>query len=190
MRAHFFFLSHDLMFHINLSTYIWSYYFWSLNWTYLYSQITWNSLPLSYCLWNKCKLQSVITIDVYEGERASTTGNNKLGTFDLTGIPPAPRGTPAILVTFSLVILSTIHLELKYSLPFQDANGILTVTAKDKATGNQNMITIRNNRGRLDQQTIDRMIRVSDGIIFTYDFELGSRNTINILVNIFRKCCC
>jgi len=86
--------------------------------------------------------QTIITIDIYEGERASTTGNMKLGTFDLTGIPPAPRGTPSILVTFSL-----------------DANGILKVTAEDKATGKQSHVIIRNGRGRLSEEQIRDMIQ-------------------------------
>jgi heat shock protein 1/8 len=67
---------------------------------------------------------------VYEGERAMTKDNNLLGKFELTGIPPAPRGVPQIEVTFDL-----------------DANGILNVTAVDKSTGRENKITITNDKG-------------------------------------------
>jgi len=69
---------------------------------------------------------------VYEGERAMTKDNNLLGKFELTGIPPAPRGVPQIEVTFDL-----------------DANGILNVTAVDKSTGRENKITITNDKGAL-----------------------------------------
>jgi Hsp70 protein len=68
---------------------------------------------------------------VYEGERAMTKDNNLLGKFELSGIPPAPRGVPQIEVTFDL-----------------DANGILNVTAVDKSTGRENKITITNDKGR------------------------------------------
>ncbi|KAG5896792.1 hypothetical protein JTB14_008368 [Gonioctena quinquepunctata] len=70
-----------------------------------------------------------------------TKDNNLLGTFDLTGIPPAPRGVPKIEVTFDL-----------------DANGILNVSAKDTSSGNQRNITIKNDKGRLSQKEIDRML--------------------------------
>lgn len=85
--------------------------------------------------------QPAVTIQVYEGERAMTKDNNRLGTFDLTGIPPAPRGVPKIEVTFNM-----------------DANGILTVSAKDTSSGKEKNITIRNDKGRLSQQDIDRMV--------------------------------
>nr|AFP54305.1 heat shock protein 70c [Paratlanticus ussuriensis] len=85
--------------------------------------------------------QPAVTIQVYEGERAMTKDNNLLGTFDLTGIPPAPRGVPKIEVTFDM-----------------DANGILNVSAKESGTGNSRNITIRNDKGRLSQQEIDRML--------------------------------
>jgi hypothetical protein len=67
---------------------------------------------------------------VYEGERSRTKDNNLLGKFELTGIPPAPRGVPQITVTFDV-----------------DANGILNVSAEDKTTGNKNKITITNDKG-------------------------------------------
>ena len=71
-----------------------------------------------------------MTIHVLQGERDRATGNKSLGQFNLEGIPPAPRGTPQIEVTFDI-----------------DANGILHVTAKDKATGKENKITIKANSG-------------------------------------------
>ena len=86
--------------------------------------------------------QPAVTIQVYEGERKFTKDNNLLGKFDLTGIPPAPCGVPQIEVTFDI-----------------DANGILNVSAKDKSTGKQNQITITNDKGRLSQADIDRMVK-------------------------------
>ncbi|RVE42251.1 hypothetical protein evm_013110, partial [Chilo suppressalis] len=85
--------------------------------------------------------QPAVTIQVYEGERAMTKDNNLLGRFDLTGIPPAPRGVPKIDVTFDL-----------------DANGILNVSAKENSTGREKNIVIKNDRGRLSQAEIDRML--------------------------------
>merc|ERR1712037_547454 len=85
--------------------------------------------------------QPAVTIQVYEGERAMTKDNHNLGKFDLTGIPPAPRGVPQIEVTFDI-----------------DANGILNVSACDKSTGKQNKITITNDKGRLSKEEIERMV--------------------------------
>merc|ERR1712073_13033 len=85
--------------------------------------------------------QPAVTIQVYEGERAMTKDNHLLGKFDLTGIPPAPRGVPQIEVTFDI-----------------DANGILNVSACDKSTGRQNKITITNDKGRLSKEEIERMV--------------------------------
>jgi len=89
--------------------------------------------------------QTAVTIQVYEGERARTKANNLLGTFNLDGIPPAPRGVPQIEVTFDL-----------------DANGILTVTAVDKSTGKSQNIKIKNDKGRLSEAEIKRMVEEAE----------------------------
>ena len=86
--------------------------------------------------------QHTVTIQVYEGERPLTKDNHLLGKFDLTGIPPAPRGVPQIEVTFEI-----------------DANGILQVSAEDKGTGNKEKIVITNDQNRLTPEDIDRMIK-------------------------------
>jgi len=85
--------------------------------------------------------QNTVTIQVYEGERPMTKDNHNLGKFDLTGIPPAPRGVPQIEVTFEI-----------------DANGVLQVSAEDKGAGNKEKITINNDQNRLTPEDIEQMI--------------------------------
>mmetsp|Transcript_20089 Transcript_20089/g.17213 ORF Transcript_20089/g.17213 Transcript_20089/m.17213 type:complete len:224 (+) Transcript_20089:1339-2010(+) len=89
--------------------------------------------------------QETVTIQVFEGERPMTKDNHNLGKFDLNGIPPAPRGTPQIEVTFDI-----------------DANGILKVSAQDKGTGKQENIVITNDQGRLSEEEIERMIKEAE----------------------------
>merc|ERR1719331_3558329 len=89
--------------------------------------------------------QPTVTIQVYEGERPMTKDNHKLGQFDVTGIAPAPRGVPQVEVTFEI-----------------DSNGILVVGAEDKGTGNSEKITITNDKGRLTEEQIERMIKEAE----------------------------
>merc|ERR1719355_406892 len=89
--------------------------------------------------------QPTVTIQVYEGERPMTKDNHKLDQFDVTGIAPAPRGVPQIEVTFEI-----------------DSNGILVVGAEDKGTGNSEKITITNDKGRLTEEQIEKMIKEAE----------------------------
>jgi heat shock protein 5 len=89
--------------------------------------------------------QTVVSISVFEGERALTKDNHNLGKFDMSGIPPAPKGVPQIEVTFEI-----------------DENSILTVSASDKGTGKKEAITITNDKGRLTKEEIDQMIADSE----------------------------
>jgi L1 cell adhesion molecule like protein len=89
--------------------------------------------------------QPGVLIQVYEGERARTQDNNLLGKFELTGIQAAPRGVPQINVVFDI-----------------DANGILNVSAEDKATNKKNKITITNDKGRLTKEDIDKLVKEAE----------------------------
>jgi len=89
--------------------------------------------------------QSVVSIQVFEGERSMTKDNHQLGKFELTGIPPAPRGVPQIEVSFEV-----------------DANGILQVGAEDKGTGKAEKITITAEKGRLSEEDIERMVKEAE----------------------------
>jgi molecular chaperone DnaK len=116
--------------------------------------------------------QSAVTIHVLQGERDMASGNKSLGQFNLEGIPPAPRGMPQIEVTFDI-----------------DANGILHVSAKDKATGKENKITIKANSG-LNESEIQRMVKDAEAHAAEDRKQMEvvtARNQLDSLVHSVRK---
>jgi len=116
--------------------------------------------------------QAAVTIHVLQGERDMASGNKSLGQFNLEGIPPAPRGMPQIEVTFDI-----------------DANGILHVSAKDKATGKENKITIKANSG-LSESEIQRMVKDAEAHAADDKKQMEvvtSRNQLDSLVHSVRK---
>jgi len=116
--------------------------------------------------------QPAVTIKVYQGERELASGNKSLGEFNLEGIPPSPRGLPQIEVTFDI-----------------DANGILHVGAKDKATGKENKITIKANSG-LSEAEIEKMVKDAE-VNAAEDAKkielVQSRNTADAMLHSVRK---
>jgi len=116
--------------------------------------------------------QNAVTINVLQGEREFAKDNRLLGTFNLEGIPPAPRGMPQIEVTFDI-----------------DANGILHVNAKDKATGKENKITIKASSG-LNEQEIERMVKDAESHAEEDKRQLEvvqARNGLDTLVHSVKK---
>ncbi|RXW15429.1 hypothetical protein EST38_g10433 [Candolleomyces aberdarensis] len=111
--------------------------------------------------------QPSVVIQVYEGKRSLTKHNHLLGQFELKGIPPAPKGVPQIEVTFEL-----------------DANSIMTVRASDKGTGKSEAITIKNERGRLSEEEIERMIMEGERFAEEDALHRKRQETLNSLSNL------
>ncbi len=117
--------------------------------------------------------QSSVLIQVYEGERGLTKDNNELGNFHLEDIPPAKRGVPQIEVTFDL-----------------DANGIMNIEACDKGTGKKQNITIKNDKGRLSAEDIERMIQEGEKYKdedANLKLKIESKNNLESLLYQFRE---